>query len=103
MFYQQDGAPPTKQEFGENWIATNGSIRWLARSPDFTPLDFFVSGYLKNCVYATAPTTRADLEDRVRRAIGSIRPEQLTSVTRNLQERIQMCVDNNGQHFEQFL
>lgn len=50
VFYQQDGAPPhnarvvtdyLSETFNNRWIGTHGPIRWPARSPDLTPLDFF--------------------------------------------------------------
>jgi hypothetical protein len=33
------------------WIGRGGSITWPPRSPDLTPLDFFLWGYAKNIVY----------------------------------------------------
>ena len=57
MWFQQDGAPVhyaniVRNRLNENlngrWI---GSIEWPARSPDVTPLDFFLWGYLKHKVY----------------------------------------------------
>lgn len=112
MYFQQDGAPPhnsrividyLQRRFGENVISTNGPVRWPPRSPDLTPLDFFVWGHLKNIVYATAVTTREDLELRVRRAINSITAQQLANVLRETAMRVQKCIDVNGQHFEQLL
>jgi hypothetical protein len=50
MYYQQDGAPPHNtarvlnyltNRYENRVIATNGPVRWPARSPDLTPLDFF--------------------------------------------------------------
>jgi uncharacterized protein DUF4817 len=112
MYFQQDGAPPhnsrivtdyLQQTFEDNVISTNGPVRWPPRSPDLTPLDFFVWGHLKNIVYATAVTTREDLELRVRRAINSITAQQLANVLQETAMRVQKCIDVNGQHFEQLL
>ena len=60
IYFQQDGAPAHGAEiiseclntnFGQQWIGNNGPIRWPARSPDMTPLDFFFWGFLKiNCI-----------------------------------------------------
>ncbi|KAL4131065.1 hypothetical protein QTP88_008416 [Uroleucon formosanum] len=33
------------------WFGTYGPIEWPARSPDITPLDFFLWGHLKTIVY----------------------------------------------------
>lgn len=60
LYFQQDGAPPhwTTQVrqylndiFPERWIGRSGPIAWAPRSPDLTPLDFFLWGYLKHKVY----------------------------------------------------
>jgi hypothetical protein len=59
-FFQQDGAPPhyantvnafLDQQFPGKWIGRRGPIAWLPRSPDLTPLDFFLWGYTKDLVY----------------------------------------------------
>lgn len=112
VHFQQDGAPPHNSRavtdylqirFGNRWIGTNGPVRWPARSPDLTPLDFFAWGHVKDQVYSTPPTTLEDLQNRVSRAIDSITPAQLNNVMRKLLERAVLCRDLNGQHFEQFL
>lgn len=50
-FYQHDGAPPHNghlvnnvlaQMFEDRYIANNGPYLWPPRSPDLTPLDFFL-------------------------------------------------------------
>ena len=38
-------------------------------SPDFTPLDFFLWGYLMAQVYKTVPRNIVDLQQRIRREI----------------------------------
>ncbi|VVC27620.1 Hypothetical protein CINCED_3A024456, partial [Cinara cedri] len=56
LFFQQDGAPPhnaiiVRQQynemFGNRWMGTHGPVKWPPRSPDLTPLDFFLWGHLK--------------------------------------------------------
>lgn len=55
LIWQQDGAPYHKSQVVQDflnerypvWIGQNGTIPWPPRSPDLTPLDFFVGG-LKN-------------------------------------------------------
>ena len=60
IIFQQDGAPVPfvrdvreflDQNFLNRWIGTGGSIRWAPRSPDLTPLEFFLWGTVKNNVY----------------------------------------------------
>jgi hypothetical protein len=37
--------------FPGRWIGRGGSILWPPRSPDLTPLDLLLCGYVKNYVY----------------------------------------------------
>lgn len=62
MWFQHDGAPAHHSrivrevidgEFGERWIGRGGPHAWPDRSPDLTPLDFFLWGYIKDQVFAT--------------------------------------------------
>lgn len=112
LYFQQDGAPPhnsrnvaayLNNRFGEQWIGTNGPVRWPARSPDLTCIDFFLWAHLKNIVYSTAVYTRVDLENRVRMAFDNISPTELQNVQDNFIKRIRKCRDQNGGHFEQLL
>jgi len=112
FYFQQDGAPPhnarqvaiyLNQTFADKWIGTQGPIRWPARSPDLTPMDFFLWGYLKNKVYHTAPRDREDLEQRLRQAVSELTPHQLDRVVNATINRIQLCMRVNGGHFEQLL
>ena len=61
--YQQDGAPPhfvniictfLDEQFPSRWIGRGSPyVTWPARSPDLTPPDFFLSGFVKDQVYRT--------------------------------------------------
>ena len=61
VIFMQDGAPPhsscfvtdvLNERFPDAWIGRGGPIPWPPRSPDLSPLDFFLWGYIKNIVYA---------------------------------------------------
>lgn len=112
MWMQLDGAPAhfrlTVREwlnaaFPGRWIGRGGPAAWPPRSPDITPLDFFLWGHLKQVVYATPTTTKEDLQARIRDACEAITPELLATVRRSLMERIQRCIGVEGRHFEHFL
>lgn len=109
IVFQQDGAPAhnnnivvhyLNNRFGESWLGTNGPVRWPARSPDLTPLDFFIWDHLKEKVYRTPVRNREDLEIRVRTAINGITEQQLQNVLRATVRKVRLCQENNGQHFE---
>ena len=53
FFFQQDGAPPhfaisarnyLDQTFPGRWIGRRGLVEWPPRSPDLSPLDYFLWG-----------------------------------------------------------
>ena len=64
-WFQQDGATAhtaretmtlLKDCFPNRLISRFGDIPWPPRSPDLTPCDFFLWGYLKSRVYVSNPT-----------------------------------------------
>ncbi|KAJ8912869.1 hypothetical protein NQ315_008003 [Exocentrus adspersus] len=72
IIFQQDGAPPHNSRgthqlldrlFGNRWIGTNGPIWSPPRSPDMTPLDFFLWGLVRNEVYKNKHRTLIALQD----------------------------------------
>ncbi|XP_011864749.1 PREDICTED: uncharacterized protein LOC105560328 [Vollenhovia emeryi] len=114
MWYQQDGAPahfalPVRRWLDEHypgrWIGRRGPVAWPARSPDLTPLDFFLWGYMKDRVYATEITCRDILLQRIDAAAADIRQQNglLDSVHNAIRERARACLRARGEHFEQLL
>lgn len=113
LWYQHDGAPPhtiapvnnfLDNHFEDRWIANNGPHRWPPRSPDITPLDFFVWGRIKNIVYAAPLTTKEDCQERVRNAFRSLSPQEIQSATHaGFLRRIHKCLEVGGNQFEHLL
>lgn len=112
VFFQQDGAPPhyglnvrryLTEIFQDRWIGRRGGIEWPARSPDLTPLDFFLWGYLKDKVYVTKPTDLADLRRRIEYEMQMIPPETYRNAVRGVYHRLAHCQAVNGQQFEHLL
>ena len=80
-WYVNDGAPAHNVQvvktalnirFHDQWIANQGPFHWPARSPDLTPLDFFIWGTIKDKVYARPITTKENLIERVKAAFQSL-------------------------------
>ena len=76
---------------------------WPPRSPDLTPLDYFLWGHLKNQVYQNKPKTLNDLKSNIELGIASIKVETLKLVFQNLKKRVDTCLEKSGNHFEHFL
>ena len=51
------------QKLSNRWIGRRGPFDKPARSPDLTPCDFFVWGYLRGLVFQTPPTTTMELQE----------------------------------------
>lgn len=117
-WFQHDGAPahitdPVRrylsQTFGDQWIGRFGPQSWPARSPDLTPLDFFLWGYIKNKVFVTECPSAAQMRDRIESAFTTLRaecardPNFLPRVQNDIVRRAQICVQVDGGHFEPHL
>ena len=108
--FQQDGAPAhtsnatreyLTRKLGNQWISKRGPTNWPARSPDLTPLDFFLWGYVKDKVYAVRIHSLQHLRTRITRAIRSIDTATLSRVWKNVETRMDCVVRQQGKHIEQ--
>ena len=73
---------------------------WPASSPDITPLDFFLWGYVKTKVYKHEITNIDDLKTKITDAVASVRPEMLVNTWNEVKIRLQMLRENGGRHVE---
>jgi hypothetical protein len=89
-----------KRFFDDRIISKN---LWTPRSPDFTPPDFFLWGYLKETVYKNRPRTLVDLKRNIEEAVKKITAETLLRVSRNMCQRVDLCLQENGEHFQHLL
>lgn len=105
-----DGAPPhgrvtvnlfLDETFQDRWIANNGPFKWPPQSPDITPMDFFIWGYIKNEVYFHPLTSKENCEQRVRDAFNALSPEFIQRATNSgVLTRITKCLEVQGRNFE---
>ena len=74
MYLQHDGAPPhfscevknfLNSHFPGRWIRRGGPHNWPARSPDLSPLDYCVWGWMKELVYSVKVGTHDALLGRI--------------------------------------
>ncbi|GFV45393.1 uncharacterized protein TNCV_5055871 [Trichonephila clavipes] len=82
MWFQHDGVPAhfsgdvrnyLDVTFGQQWIGRGGPVRWPARSPDLSCLDFYFWGHMKSLVYDTPVDNAEELVARIAVAAGEIR------------------------------
>lgn len=106
LHFQLDGCPVhyariirqwLDENFPHHWIGRGSElIGWPPRSPDLTPLDFFLWGFLVQKVYKTRPRNREELRVRIRQACAEITPEQLRNTIRNVRKRYDKCIEIHG-------
>ena len=71
------------------------------RSPDATPCDFFLWGYVKDRVYVPLlPASIPELKVRIRTAIETITADMLQTVWNKLDYRVDVCRITKGAHIE---
>lgn len=113
FIWQQDGAPPhwhmevrdwLNDVVPDRWIGRKGPndracFAWPPRSPDLTPCDFYLWGFIKDHVYV--PPLPADLPDlRIEAVVATITPDTLIKVWEELAYRLDVCRVTNDAHIE---
>jgi hypothetical protein len=112
IWFQQDGATAhtsrrsmeiLRQMFPGHLISLRGDVGWPPRSPDLTPCDFFLWGYLKEKVYTHRPRTIDELKAAITEEINAIPLNMTRRVMDNFRERLQQCVVNGGRHLQDII
>lgn len=113
LHFQHDGAPAhfehrvrdyLNAEFPGRWIGRGGPIAWPPRSPDLTPLDFYLWSDVKRIVYEQESNTVQELRQRIRNAFDEIRASNsLRRIKNNHRRRAELCQEQHGGHFEHLL
>lgn len=109
-WYQLDGAPAHStvvvrerldQIFGQRVIGRFGHTHWPPRSPDLTPLDFFLWGAVKNEVFATDSETVDIMKDKITAAFRKLEENTDFETIRNsITRRYELCRSQGGRHIE---
>jgi hypothetical protein len=108
--FMQDGAPPhigrAVQQLLRNHFTDDRVISryfhmaWPPRSPDLTPCDFWLWGYLKSNVYRGGVANLNDLKDRITQHVRNITPDALHSAVEHVAHRLDCVLQLNGGHVE---
>ena len=107
FWFQQDGATAHtarrslglfREMFPSRLVSLLGDIGWPARSPDLTPCDIFLLGYLKAEVYKHRPQILKALKDAIPEEVNAIPPEMNNRVMENFTERLRQFIANKSSH-----
>ena len=88
------------RHFPCRWIGRGGPIAWPARSPDITPLDFFMWGFVKDNVFKTPVNDLSELTQRISDATKLKNKTMLKNSWRELRGRLEFLQENEGRHYE---
>ncbi|GFX17346.1 uncharacterized protein TNCV_3553501 [Trichonephila clavipes] len=92
------------QTYGEDKIVSRRCrYPWPPQSPDLTPADFWLWGYLKSHVYLSGPSSLSELKDAIRREVSSIHPNMLHSAVAVFVTRLECLLPCGGGHVEHIL
>ncbi|GFV12386.1 transposable element Tcb1 transposase [Trichonephila clavipes] len=114
MWFQQDGASShyarhvreyLDRTFPNRWIGRGVPVTWPPRSPDLSPLDFFLWGAMKGLVYDTPVVSEMDLVVQISIAAARIHemPGVFEDVRQSMSRRCHACIHANGRNFKLFL
>ena len=113
MHFQQDGARAhitmpvqnfLRGTFGTRTIGENLGEHWPARSPDLTPCDFFLWGWLKDEVYKRMPFADLNaLEAAIRDVIRTMPTDFCHRACTTVTKRFDIMKNRGGGHIEHLL
>ena len=104
MVFQNDGTPAHYNRlvthrlhltFPERWIGRGGDVQWPPGSPELTPLDFCLWGWMKGEVYKENSNTREELVARIV-LIKQERQGDVSTATRTIAKRVEKCIEVDG-------
>jgi len=86
--------------FPNRWIGRDGPTPWPPRSPDITPLDFFLRGYVKDKVFSTPVPDITNLKARITDAFATITEDMMENTWREIDYRLDVLRATKGAHVE---
>jgi hypothetical protein len=80
------------------WIITEGHTKWPSRSPDVSPLDFYLWGHLNTLAYAAPVDIKEAPHHRIVDAYQTIcnYPGIIERMLRSMMRRVQACIEPHG-------
>jgi hypothetical protein len=109
-WFQQDGATPhtsrnslawLQQHFPGRHVSSKTTIPWAPHSPDLSPLDYMLWGYLKSKVYVNKPDTIQSLKAAIKKEMQRVSVAMIDRTIEDLQHtRLPSIIQRSGRHFE---
>ena len=98
-----DNSPPHKHRDVIDYLTEEGIeiIPHPPYSPDLSPCDFWLNDYIKNKL--TDHTNEESLAQEVSTVMRNIPMNEFKKTFDKLLERMELCVENNGDYFEHLI
>ena len=109
LWFQQDGARChtsnlslewIREKFGTRVISGNTAIPWPARSPDKSPLDYFLWGNSEAELCRVKPCDLEELKEVVNDFVDNLDEDVVRRAVRDVRPRAELCIKMGGGHFE---
>ena len=111
--YQHDCAPPhfatlvresLNRHLSNRWIGRGGPIIWPPRSPNLSIPDFWLWGQIRDNLYkAPRPKSLQDLKARLTYLLENVDKASIQKAYQSFVRRCELCIQQDGGHFEQLL
>jgi len=88
------------EKFLDAWNGRGGPIPWPPRSPDLSPLDFFLWGYIKNIVYAEKIRNIQNLQERITSIVETVTRDMNQRTWQEMEFLLDVSRATNGAHIE---
>jgi hypothetical protein len=85
--------------FSGRWIGRDCPMPWPPRSPDITPLNFFLCSYVKSNVFRT-PVNGLDLKTCIGNVISAVPADMLHRTWQELEYRLDVLRAIKGSHIK---
>ena len=99
FWFQQDRRIRVKDRlqevFGQRILSIGNAVEWPPRSPDLTPCDFFLWGYVKGRVFKTTPSSLIILRQRIEEVFQELKEnsETIRKTLRSMVDRSNTCLE----------
>ena len=84
-------------------ISRRADVVWPPHSCDFTLLDYYLWGAIKDKCYSDKPETIDALNDNIREANNEIHLYAIDNVPKNWTDRVGYCMASRGSHLNEII
>ena len=88
--------------FPNRWLGRDDPTPWPPRSPDITPLDFFLWEYVKGKVFSTPVPDITNLKTIITDAFATITEDMLENTCREIDYRLYVLRATKGAYVEEY-